>query len=93
MKKKYEKKKKDKWGTASLETYFTIPANVEHVCKLWSSNFMPSSYPAGGGRGWGDVGVCLCKGGGMVCGCLYSLKDMYRKVYSRIIGNDHKWLN
>lgn len=25
------------------------------------------------------------------CGCLYSLKDMYRKICGRIISNGHKW--
>lgn len=34
------------------------------------------------------AGVCVCVRGESVCGCPYSLKDTYGKVYSSIVGND-----
>ena len=35
--------------------------------------------------------ACVCVREEWVCGCLYSLKDMYRKICGRIISNGHKW--
>ena len=51
----------------------SILAKVEYICKLWSSEYPES----GGGKTWACVYVRV----EWVCGCLYSLKDMYRKIW------------
>lgn len=54
-----------------METYLTIPAKVEHICKLLPSNSMPEHVP---GK-W--VGMCvLCVKGAGEGVCLSSLKDV-----------------